>query len=1239
MAATPKHWLTCFVQINGSHSGWSVLKSSTHMRTKLLFTFLFLTSTSFLFSQTNPWSFVKEADLTEKDNSERQIIPQQYRTLKLDIEPLKALLNEAPHRGLEEANKKVARLTLPLPDGQFGEFRIFYTPVMHEDLAAKYPMIRTYSGYSINDPATSVYFDLTQKGFHGYIRSPKHSDVFIDPYSAGQIEEYIVYYKKDFYKESNWQCMVETALVSEGKEPNPIAEKVAGDNQHRVYSLALACTGEYSTFHGGNKPAVLAAMNTTMNRVNGVTENEFSVRMELVANNDDIIYLNSGTDPYTNSDGCAMLSENQTTCDTEIGAANYDIGHVFSTGGGGVAALGCVCDNSIKAEGVTGQSSPVGDPFDIDFVAHEMGHQFGANHTQNNACNRNNATAMEPGSASTIMGYAGICPPDVQSNSDVYYHAASLEEIGNFITGGGNSCATKTTSNNLPTANAGANYTIPKSTYFVLTGSGTDSNGDTLAYCWEQIDNQVATMPPVATSTTGPMFRSLSPTESPDRYFPNINDIVNNNSPTWEVLPSNGRTFNFRLTVRDNHFGGGATEEDDMVVTVEGSAGPFLVTAPNTNVSWEALSNQTVTWDVAGTTAAPVSSANVDIFLSTDGGLTYPITILSGTPNDGMETVAIPNNQTSNARIMVRGTNNIFFDISNTDFTISPPATGFAIDVTPNLQAVCAPANGVFDINVQAFGGFSGDVDLSVTGVPAGASSAFSVDPVAAPGTSQLTISGTGSVPSGTYDLTVTGSNGGSDLMETVTLVITSGSPAMVTLIAPADGATSEPVTPTLSWNAASEAATYELQVAEDAAFSTIIVNQTGITNTSYNVSGLNTNTTYHWRVRGVNGCGNGNYSTVYDFTTLGMACDTIASTDVPKTIDDVDTDVVTSTLTINETGTLDDINLVDLDITHTWVGDLRIKLKSPAGTEVILVDQICDEEENMLLNFDDESPNNNNSIPCPPTNNGTYKPQQAFTAFDNENINGIWILTVEDLFEGEGGTINGWGLDFCYQPSSFNVNITSTNVTCNGLGDGTATANPTGGTGSYSYMWNGGGTTQTITGLDPNTYTVTVTSGSETKEAMVIITEPDVLDVTVSGTNPTNVNNGSATANPTGGTPPYAYAWTPTGSIQTISNLGQGTYAVTVTDDNDCTNNSSVYLQCPNDMVIDAGTFSGPLFHADNSVSTSGMVIIPNAVTTDFKAGSYIDLNALFQVDLGAVFMALIEGCAVSAKEEGINK
>ncbi|MCC6726514.1 MAG: proprotein convertase P-domain-containing protein, partial [Saprospiraceae bacterium] len=356
---------------------------------------------------------------------------------------------------------------------------------------------------------------------------------------------------------------------------------------------------------------------------------------------------------------------------------------------------------------------------------------------------------------------------------------------------------------------------------------------------------------------------------------------------------------------------------------------------------------------------------------------------------------------------------------------------------------------------------------------------------------------------------------------------------------------------------------TYEIQVATDAGFANIVINAANIGGNSYTpTTPLASNTTYYWHVRGINQCGNGAYSATWSFTTSNNTCLTQASTDVPKTISASGTPIVTSVVNISATGTVTDVNLLNLGITHSWINDLIVKLTSPAGTTVTLFSQICASEDNVLTNFDDAgSPYS--SLPCPPTNNGTYQPLQALSAFVGQSVSGTWTLTVQDVANQDGGSLNSWSLNVCYTPGSAPVNVivTGTNVSCNGGNNGTATATASGGTGSYTYAWSNGATTPTITGLVAGTYACTVTSGSATTSGGVNITQPAVLLANVTGTNPSGGNNGNATSNPTGGTAPYTYAWSNGGTTQTITGLAAGTYTCTVTSTGGCTATGSVTL------------------------------------------------------------------------------
>ncbi|MCI5224350.1 MAG: hypothetical protein D3924_17195 [Candidatus Electrothrix sp. AR4] len=313
-------------------------------------------------------------------------------------------------------------------------------------------------------------------------------------------------------------------------------------------------------------------------------------------------------------------------------------------------------------------------------MAHEIGHQFGANHTfngSNGSCfggNRHGSTAYEPGSGSTIMAYAGICgADDLQTHSDPIFHSASHDQIiSNITIGSGSTCGTSAVlANTVPTVDAGADFTIPVNTPFVLTGSATDD--DTLNYLWEQRD--LGSQADLVAVDDGqiPLFRVYTSVSSGQRYFPKLATLTSNTADNAEKLPQMGRTMNFRLTARDAQ---GGVDADDMQVTVEGGSGPFRVTYPNAYTRVDPGSEITVTWNVAGTDNAPVSTASVGIYLSVDGGLTWDTILAEPTPNDGSETVTLPIINTGQARIIVKAVDNIFFDISDSNFKISLPGEG-----------------------------------------------------------------------------------------------------------------------------------------------------------------------------------------------------------------------------------------------------------------------------------------------------------------------------------------------------------------------------------------------------------------------------------------------------------------------------------------------------------------------------------------------------------------------------------
>lgn len=661
----------------------------------------------------NVWTLVPGRPQTA--TAARTDIVGQAAIVRLDRAAFDALVQTAPGAAALRTPGGGLVLSLPLADGTFERFRVANSPMLAPELAAAFPEIRTFTGQGIDDPTATTRFGWTSAGFHAIVLSAAGT-VYVDPYAPGDLEFYVAVSKSSLQQPGiRFQCLV-TDSGQDGalRTYTQFPASISNGTSLRTYRLSLAANGEYTTAAGGTKPAALARMVTTMNRVNGIYQRELAVTMTLSTTADGdptgLIFTNSITDPYTNNNGSTMLTENQTYMDAHVGTANYDIGHVFSTGGGGVASLNAPCSATLKARGVTGSSSPTGDSFDVDYVAHEVGHQFGGNHTFNTLCggNRSAAHATEVGSGSTIQAYAGICPPeDLQPNSNDYFTFESLNEMTAFITsGGGSTCGTASaTGNTVPTVTAAASYTIPISTPFVLTAAGADANGDTLTYDWEQHSfGTVSTNVATATTDDGtrPLFRSYSPSASVSRFFPSLTYILNNaNTPpttyacslgsclTGETLPTTSRTMTFQVTVRDNRAGGGGIITAPTNVTTTTTSGPFLVTSPNTAVAWNSGA-QTVTWNVAGTTGAPVSAANVRILLSTDGGTTFGTELIASTPNDGSEVVTLPNVTTSTARIKVEAVGNIFFDVSDANFSIA--ATMFTNDPlvagTTTLRAV-----------------------------------------------------------------------------------------------------------------------------------------------------------------------------------------------------------------------------------------------------------------------------------------------------------------------------------------------------------------------------------------------------------------------------------------------------------------------------------------------------------------------------------------------------------------------
>ncbi len=630
------------------------------------------------------------------------------RLYRLNAGALRNVLNRAPMEFSSQLADSPAVLSLPMPNGRLERFRIQESPILESPLARQYPQIKSYRGQGIETPSATMRVAFSPLGLHALVLDGEESFTVLPTANDNTI--YVS--AKANAQTDKLRCEVDDSKIIH-REPNaPQAPAAPVGDTLRTYRIAIATTSEYSAqYGGGNVAQTIASINVWLNAANAIYERDLSVRMVLIGNNNQVVYT-AEPDPFSNGDPTAMLAQVRTTLRDQIGAANYDVGHVFGTGGSGLAYIGVACsagadgNGPFKGGGVSLMGGAAGNATYVGLWTHELGHQFGANHSFNGITDfcgavggRSPSSAYESGAGITIMSYAGVCNTDNLSiDRELRFHSKSIDSITAYLSAG--LCAqTSATGNNIPTVNGGADFTIPKNTPFTLTATGNDSDATdipNLRYVWEQYDagGSAYANPPYddsgdSSASTRPIFRPFSPVVSPSRTFPSLTYILNNaNNPpdfvggfrTAEELPRIGRTLNFRVTIRDQR---GGVNADDVQLQVASNAGPFVVTAPESAVNWSGGTNQTVSWSVANTNVAPVSCANVKISLSTDGGNTFSHVLAASTPNDGSETIMVPVGlNTSTARIRVEAVGNVFFDISGVNFSVQGGSCTYSLGST-----------------------------------------------------------------------------------------------------------------------------------------------------------------------------------------------------------------------------------------------------------------------------------------------------------------------------------------------------------------------------------------------------------------------------------------------------------------------------------------------------------------------------------------------------------------------------
>lgn len=575
----------------------------------------------------------------------------------------------------KSVSNNVLEVILPSPDGRFETFTITPSKVIADEVAHLYT-IRTFTGYKKENPSALISCDMSSSGFHAAVYDEDES-FFIEPLFKDNSDVLISYYKKDYISDK-LTCKTQTNYVREVINNNI---DLRAPTTKRTYRLAIAAAGEYSQQFGGNPYStsnVLDALASGVNMINPIFLRDLGVAFTLVST-DALVYPDPNTDPFNMGDDVAAAHD---ACTNALGSGGFDLGHmVMWSNTGGAAYFGVVCNDASKGGGFSGSSNSTTTLW-VDYVAHEIGHQFRSAHnfvSQECGTSADNFR-YEPGEGSSIMSYANVCQGAAQyaSGSDPFFHYASIAQMQSFLNT--ISCQVEDVSGNTsaPVTNANADITIPKQTPFILVGNGSDANDSTnsLTYDWVQYDgsSQAVIGSPDCNSTNAPMFRYRPPTPNNYRSFPQYSDILaGNNNQQWEKLPCSARTMNFSLTVRDNNTSFGRIGEDKTTVTVA-NTGPFNVTSPNGGETLTGNENFTVTWTVNGTDA---HCTHVDILVSTDGGNTYTL-ISDATANDGIEVINVPNIASTTARVLIQcdvsggfRSASTFFDISNDNFSIN----------------------------------------------------------------------------------------------------------------------------------------------------------------------------------------------------------------------------------------------------------------------------------------------------------------------------------------------------------------------------------------------------------------------------------------------------------------------------------------------------------------------------------------------------------------------------------------
>ncbi len=966
---------------------------------RLVFTFCLLFSMFSLWGQDSYWREVTQKDASQTFKAGTKLSPRKYH---LDAVKFNA--------ALQQSINIQTPLFFPDEAGILTPFSMSEQSSFSPELAVSHPNIRAYKGTALGQSAAVIYVAVSPQGLSVTAYSNKEQGYFFLE-KESKSETYIGSSHKEVVTEKDFIC--QTLGLDEVSKPKESAVGLSKKATLKTYRLAVSASGDYTQYHGGTVAGALAAINATVTRINALFGKDLGLQLELISQTTNVIYTDPDTDPY----GADLNEEIQNTLTSNIGEANYDIGHLFhkDNNSGNAGFVGAVCQDNKKGSAFSSGQFPEGRTYDIDFVAHEMGHQFGAFHTWSYE-SEGTGSQVEPGSGSTIMSYAGIVAGEnVAANASDYFHAVSILEIGAYLDA--YSCETSELTDNEPPQIAPLNtYQIPIGTPFVLEAEVTDVDSQQqLTYGWEQGDNGVVTTAVFGpTNPVGASFRSLEPSESPKRYFPKLANIKTGTLTTtqpqssqWETLSSVPRDYTFYLTVRDNEVSGAGVAIARTAVSMANRVGPFRILTPAAAQVFQAGDYVEVLWDVARTNGPELNTKTLSAYLSTDGGLSFPMLLSSEVLNDGQARFQLPNIEVPQARLMLKADNNPFFAVNTSDFSLTKRPLSLFVSQTD--LGICSGETLSLDAKIQYDLALESP-EITFSGLPQGLS--YTVMTEALSGTTQISeinFQALPNTPAGSYTLVVDLSAASQQFTSTLALKIFGGDLPAPILLSPAADGIDQFTDLSFEWVASEGALNYEFQLSESLDFELLSDSLSTPFNIAY-VNDLKGDTTYFWRVRSLNDCNQGVFGAVQSFKTAAVNC-LSRTNDMPVTIGSNDPNTVQSTLEFDDPLSITNLE-VSIDLSHSYLSDLIVTLYAPSGKAAVLLANSCGISENVLATFSDEVA----AFECEndPGVSGLVKPLSSLSVFRGESLEGIWRLEVKDVAEFDGGSINSFSIKAC---------------------------------------------------------------------------------------------------------------------------------------------------------------------------------------------------------------------------------